>query len=284
MSLSVADALWDGLGRTFERSGLQLIGVFVVVRLVSVVATNTLNRANLAMAEELGALPGEFATGPFAGLADAPTPFALGLGLAGAYLLYVVVALLAEAARIVAVRALFTDRTDAIPAADARRRLGPATVNGFVGGLVVLTLTLVGLVLFVVPGVFLALSFLFVRQEIAVRDVNFVEAMSGSWELASGHRLDLFTLVVALFFASLVAAAPGFFLSPAAPAVGAAVGAVARAVFVVFSIASVTRAYAQLRGEAAGGDDADAAADEADPYEGALGPDDLPPPDGDDRA
>ncbi|MFB6354066.1 MAG: hypothetical protein ABEJ92_08275 [Halobacteriales archaeon] len=273
MSLSVADALRDGLGRTFERSGLQLVAVFLAVRLVSAVATNTLNRANLTLAEELGALPSDFAASPFAGLADAPTPFALGIGLAGAWVLFVAVALAAEAARIVAVRTMAAEDPTAIPV-DARRGLGTATVNGFVGGLIVYTLTTLGLVVLVVPGLFLAMAFFFVRQEIALRDVNFVEAMGGSWERSAGNRLELFGLAVAIFLVGVAGSVPGFVLSAASPAASALVSAVIRAFVVVFAIASVTRAYVQLREDDDGADEP-----EPDPYEGALGPDDLPEPD-----
>lgn len=278
MPLSVTDALRDGLGRTFERNGLQLVGVFVVVRLLSTIATSTLNRANLTVAEEMGALPSDFTAGPFGGLADAPTPFALGIGLAGAYLLFVGVALLAEAARIVAVRTMVSDRTDAIPMADARRNLGAATINGFVGGIVVYTVSGLGLVFFVLPGLFLLVSFLFVRQEIAIRDVNFVEAMGGAWNLSAGHRLQLFALVVALFLVSVIGGVPGLVFGSLSPAMGSVVGAMVQAFVVVFGIASVSRAYVQLRDGGEAGEDAD-----RDPYEGALTADDLPEPGSRDR-
>lgn len=276
MPLSVSAALRDGLERTFERTGLQLVGVFVVVRFASVMATNTLNRANLTVAEELGALPDGFANSPFPGLAEAPTPFAIGLGLGGAYLLFVLVALLAEAARIVAVRALVSERVDAIPIEYVRRNIGTATLNGFVGGLVVLTLAGLGLIVFVVPGIFLALSFFFVRQEIAIRDVNFVEAMRESWDLSRGHRFQLFALVLVLFVVSLIGMVPGLVIGVASPAAAALAGVVVQAVVVVFGIASVSRAYVQLR-EAENAEPTD----EVD-YSEALTADDLPPP-GEDR-
>ena len=274
MSLSVTAVLREGLDRTFARNGLQLVAAFLVVRLATAVADQTLTRANLAVAAELGTFPSEFGGVPFPGLAETPTPFALGLGLGAAYVLFAAVAVLAEAVRLVAVRTFATDRTDAVPAADARRNLGPAVVNGVVGGLVVYTLTLLGLVVLVVPGLFLLAAFYFVRQEIALRDVTFVEAMSGSWALTAGHRFELFLLAVALVLAGLVASLPGFVVGGASPAAGAVLGAAGRAVVVVLGVASTTRAYVRLR----------EAPDEAeeppeDPYAGALGPDDLPPPD-----
>ena len=273
MSLSVGDALRDGLGRTFERNGLQLVAGFVALRAVSTVADDTLTRANLALADRLGTLPGTLPA-PFPALAEAPTPYALPLGVAAAFALALGVALVAEAVRIVAVRTLVSERTDRIPRAFLARNLLPATVNGFVGGIVVLTLTVIGLVALVVPGVFVALSFFFVRQEIAVRDVNFVDAMAGSWALVGGSRLELFALAVAVVIAGFLASIPGFLVGLVSPSLGTAVGVVARAFVVVFGVASAARAYDQLRRAD------EPAADDAEPsYEGALTADDLPPPD-----
>lgn len=276
MSLSVGDALRDGLGRTFERNGLQLIGVFVVLRAIATVANDTLTKANLSLARQLGELPG--GTGALPAIGDVPTPYALPLGVTGAFVLAIAVALLGEGVRIVAVRTLVSDRTDTVPAEYATRNIGLATVNGFVGGIVVLTLTVVGLLALVIPGVFLALSFFFVRQEIAVRDVNFVDAMAGSWELASGNRVELFVLGAALVVAGLVASIPGALLGAISAALGATVGVIARAVVIVFGVASAARAYDQLR---AGDEPTDGAepADGGPDYEGPLTADDLPPPD-----
>lgn len=282
MSLSVAGALRDGLGRTFERNGLQLVAVFLGVRVATTVASDTLARANIEFARQLGTVPAEGAAGGFLpGVAETPTPFALGLSLPAAALLAFAVALLAEAVRIVAVRTMVADRVDTVPGEYIRRNIGIATINGFVGGVIVITLTAIGLVFLVIPGLFLALSFFFVRQEIAVRDVNFVEAMNGSWALSKGHRLQLFVLAAALVFAWLVGAIPGAIAGALAPAAGVVVGAAAQAVVAVFGIASVSRAYVQLR-ESDEDEVADDAVDEDDDeptYEGALTADDLPPPD-----
>ncbi|MDZ7701268.1 MAG: hypothetical protein U5J98_03935 [Halobacteriales archaeon] len=284
MSLSVADALRDGLSRTFERSGLQLIVVFVVLRALSTVADDTLTRANVELAQELGGLPGGATAEFLPFLADAPTPYALGVGLLWGAVIVLVVAVIAEAVRIVAVRTLVSDRTDAVPAAFVSRNIVAATLNGFVGGIVVLTLTAIGLLVLVVPGVFLALSFFFVRQEIAVRDVNFVDAMAGSWELTSGSRIELLGLAAVIVFVGILASIPGVAIGFASPAVGTTVGIVARAGVLVFGIASAARAYDQLRAERDGLEDAEE--EEAPPdepeepnYEDALSADDLAPPD-----
>lgn len=268
MSLSVGRALRDGLGRTFERGGLQLVAAFVVLRLASRVVTDTLNRANVAAASEVGGV----GSGPLSVLAEAPTPFALAMGLGAAYLAFLAVAVVAEAVRIVAVRMLYREPADAVRGTDARR-LATATVNGVVGGLLVVTLTAIGLALLVAPGVFLAVSFVFVRQEIAVRDVGFVEAMGGSWDLARGHRLALAGLLAVLVLASLGAVVVGVVAGLGSPAGAAVATAVVEGVVAVFGVASVTGAYRQLTAAA------EEPADDEFSYEGALTADDLPPPD-----
>ncbi len=110
--------------------------------------------------------------------------------------------------------------------------------------------------------------------------MNFVDAMEGSWSLASGHRLELFALAVVILLAGLVASIPGFLLGLVAPALGVTLGVVGRAAVAVFGIASAARAYDQLREGREPPADAEPAPPEEPDYEGALSADDLPPPDG----
>ena len=277
MSLSISAALRDGLGRTFERNGLLLAVLFVGLRLGTRVVDDTLRAANQRLADQVGSLPGG-PGGLLAETVDAPTPLALDVGLPVAFGLVLLVALVAEAIRIVAVRTMVSEETRTVPGEYWRRNIGVATLNGFVGGIVVLTLTAIGLVLFVVPGVFLALSFFFVRQEIAVEDRNFVDAMAESWALASGSRRDLFVLALVVVLVGLAASVPASLVGVLDPASGTVLTAVFRGVVETFGVATAARAYVQLReGEAA------AEPEPEDPYAGALGPDDLPPP-GDDDA
>jgi hypothetical protein len=274
MSLDLADALSDGLRRTFERSGLLLVASFLALGLVSAVSGQTISAAATRFArDQLAQLPPDAFAGP--GGAGGPpalpgpeqTPLALPVPLPVALLLLLAVALLAEGVRIVAVRTLVSDETDTIPGSLVTRNIAVATLNGFVGGVVVFILVGVGLLLFVVPGIFLALSFFFVRQEIAVADRNFVDALSASWELTSGHRLVLFALALVLFVVTAVvslgiSAAVGVVGSPLlTTGVTVAVGAVTT----VFSVAVTSRAYVQLT-------DTDRSDDEAEESEWKFDP------------
>lgn len=244
MTLDIGAAIRDGIDRTFARNGLVLMAVFVGVQLASSVVADTINLVNLRMLDDYEAqFPPElvdFLPSPES------LPLALDVGLGSALALALVVAVVAEAVRIVAVRVLVSDRTDAVPGEFVRRNIGYATLNGFVGGIVVAVLVGLGLIFLVVPGIFLALAFFFVRQVIAVEDVNFIDAMEESWRLTKGSRIELFALAVIVVVVAFVASLLGGIVSPtpiAARVVDSAIGAVTT----VFGIAVAARAYVQLR-------------------------------------
>ncbi|MFB6173807.1 MAG: hypothetical protein ABEI39_04115 [Halobacteriales archaeon] len=243
MALHVGDIVREGARRTVGRNSLGLIGAFLLVRLASAVASETLLRANRRVLTGLGG------GGPADALAGVggPTPLALALPLPAALVLVAALAVLAEAVRIVAVRTLVRGATDRLPRAVLRRRIGWATLNGMIGGVVVGVLIAVGLVVLIAPGVFLAVVFLFVRGEVAVADKNVIDAMAGSWDLTSGHRVELLALVLVLVAAGVAGALPSVVLGAVDPLLGALSGALAGAVTTVFAVAVTARAYVQLR-------------------------------------
>jgi hypothetical protein len=305
MSIDIGQAFREGISRTFERNGLLLAGVFVVIGLLTLVLTNTLIAAAFeAMLEFLrGVSASELQGGvnqselnqTIAQLestresADEFAPLALSLplgagttaSLAAAGLL--VTALLAEATSIVAVRVFATDETDAVPNDLATDNIVLATLNGFVGGIVVWGLIAVGSVFLLLPGIALAVLFYFLRQEVALNDKNFVQAMADSWRKTAGSRVEVFLLgalvVVVSQLTSVVNTVAGFGSVTAGAVLSTLVGGVVG----VFGAATVTRAYVQLDagepepagpGSGSGGSDPDDS--DEDPYAKALGPDDIP--------
>jgi hypothetical protein len=270
MSLDIADALSEGLRRTFERNGLLIAGLFALFGLLDAVGGQTLSAATARFTRStLDTLPGESVAGP-AGTLPGPeaTPLALPVALPVALGLVAVLAFVAEALRIVAVRTFVSDETETIPEESFARNLLVATVNGFVGGVVVLILVGVGLLLLIVPGVYLALAFFFVRQEIAVADRNFLDALSGSWELTAGHRLSLFGLALVVFVVGLLVTLVGGLVGLAGlPVVTTVVNALLGALTTAFGVAVTSRAYVQLSG-----DDDGVEADAGDDSEWEFGP------------
>jgi hypothetical protein len=122
-------------------------------------------------------------------------------------------------------------------------------LNGVVAGIIATVLTYLGLVLFVVPGVFIALSFFFVRQEIALENKNFIQALQDGWVMTRGERVELFGLGAIILLISLVANSPATVLFFLSPTVALLLGTVTSAVTTVFGIAVVTRAYQQLKSD-----------------------------------
>ena len=281
MSLDIGEALGEGLSRLSTRPGGALIVAFAAVGLLSAVLSRTLQvgalealleAARAASPEQLGltqaaydeqtaALEAQLETARASPLAlEAPLSVAAG-GL-------VAVALVFEAASIVAVRAFAADD----PATVGREvvdGLGMATLNGFVGGVVVWVLVIAGSALFV-PGLFAAVGFYFLRQEVALNDENALDALAASWRLAKGNRVGVFTLALVVVVSQLNLVV-GLAVETASPAAAAVASAVVGGVIAAFGAAAVTRGYLQLT-------DADESATEAasDPYDAALGPDDIP--------
>lgn len=285
MSLDIGEAFSDGASRTFARNGLLLAAVFAVVTLLFGVFVQTLSVGLLeAMLEsfqglspeELNVSQQEYETL----ISDLQTqiemvressPLALGLppGVAAGVLL--ILSLFSEAVSIVAVRTFAIDGDEAISRDLVTDNILLATLNGFVGSIVVWGLIIVGLVLFLLPGVFVAVVFLFMRQRIALEDENFIEGMAESWRLTKGHRIEVFALGLLVVIVSLVDDLVSSVLSLVSPLASAVVTAAVSGVILAFGAAVVTRGYVQLE---AGETETDG--EDADPYNAALGPDDIP--------
>lgn len=296
MSLEIGTAFREGFTRTFARNGLVLVAVFVAIALLTAVLFQTFLLEGLEAfiefqegftPEEMGlneseyeeslndsqALHDQFQSDLTLAL-EIPASVAAGGLLA--------LALLSEAATIVAVRVFATSETDDVPRDLATDNVLLATLNGFVGGIVAWGLILLGTVLLVVPGVFFAVALFFFRQEIALNDKNFVQALADSWRITKGNRVDVFALGLVLLLAvwSITLAAGGavgLVSTLGSDLLTAILGGVTLGggVLGVFGTAVATRAYVQFD-ETAGELDVDSEEDEVDPYAAALGPDDIP--------
>jgi hypothetical protein len=205
-------------------------------------------------------------------MARQSSPLALGLpaGVAAGALL--ALSLVSEAISIAAVRTFATDESGAVSSDLITDNILLATLNGFLGSIVVWGLIIVGSVFFLLPGIFFAVVFLFMRQRIAIEDENFVEAMAESWRLTKGHRIEVFALGLLVVVVSLVDDLVGSVLSLVSPLASAVATAAVGGVVLAFGAAVVTRGYVQLEVEA-GDTEND---EDSDPYNAALGPDDIP--------
>jgi hypothetical protein len=260
MTLDIETALRDGFDRTTTRNGGVLAAAFVALGLVSATVNQSLVRVWAEsildeLAENPPSLEGtDLTTEEYQDLISEirdtvaetlPISYLESLSVPELLALVFVLAFVAEAIRLVAIRVFVSHETESIPRALVTRNLGWAVLNGVVGGIVAGILIAVASIFLIIPGIFLAISFLFLRQEIAVEDKNFVEALSGSWELTSGDRLELFVLVVVLV---LIGPIVSFVIGLAGNSAPVAVlEIVATSLVLTYTVAVVSRAYDQLR-------------------------------------
>jgi hypothetical protein len=261
MSLDVARALKEGLDRLTSRNGVLFVGIFVLVSLLGNVALDSATLALEALSGELAGETGQPQPDP---LPEEATP--LGFSLPGSVItLLVLVWLLAWAAMsVVAVRVMATEHTEKIPDDLLSRRLTLATVNEIFARIVVLTLVTVGFLAFILPGIFLAICFYFVRPLIAIEDRNAIDAMAESWRLSKGDRFAILILLigaVVIYGAISIAGTLGAFALSALPTAGIVVSVAFAAVANVFWLAVSARAYVQLREPTAEGEEVDESAD-----------------------
>ncbi|QAU14439.1 hypothetical protein EKH57_16260 [Halorubrum sp. BOL3-1] len=141
----------------------------------------------------------------------------------------------------------------AVPA-DATRRLGRTTLAMLIGGTVVSILVFLGSLFFLIPGLFLATSFLLILFTIATEERGVIGGLKRSWALASGSRLKLFALVLltTVFGGVIGGLAPLFDLAGLPVASGVFISVVT-AVFMTPYYGILAASYLQLR------DDSDSA-------------------------
>lgn len=260
-------AVRQAVGRLRSGAGLVLLLAFTAVGVATVVVHQTLAAAYLDRFGDLlvAALEGSLAASDAEQfLADLrPVPLSLGLPYEVAAVLFAVTAVVNEYLMIVTLRTVAGERL----ATAATRRIGRAVLYGAVVGVLVRTLVLVGLVAFVVPGLFLAVSLLFAHARIAIEDDGPATALREAWALAAGRRAAVFsvvTLLAALYLAPMAIAG-----MIEAESVGLLLGGVIAGPVGFLSSATVARAYVGFTDET----------DEVeDPYAQPLGPDDLPEP------
>ena len=286
MTLDIGEAFQEGLSRLSGRPGLRLAAAFVLVAVATAVLTQTLQVEGFeamletfrsASPDQLGLSRTEYdrqvaALDEQARRTRENSPLALEVPLSVAVAGMLVVAVVAEAVSIVAVRTFAVPDGDAVDLEAVVDGLGMATLRGFVGGVVVWGLIIAGSVFLLVPGLFAAVAFYFFRQEVALEDRTVIDAMAASWRLTRGERLNVFALGLLVVVVSQFDVVVSLLVGEVSVLAGTIVAAVLSGVLAAFGAAVVTRAYLQLTGTEA----ADEPAEPADPYDAALGPDDIP--------
>jgi hypothetical protein len=249
VSLEIGSALRYGFDRLFERNGLILVGVFVVVGMVGAVASQTVSQAAFDWAmqqpdfQEVMDQPG---AAPALEDFDGNT-LAVPGGFGVAAVLVLVSALASEASRVIADRTFVSDERETLY--EPTRNLLPAVVFSFLAGIVAVVAVGLGLLFLIIPGIYIALALFFFRQEIAVFDKGPFDALVDSWSLTKGNRLELFLFGLALaVVAFLVNTAGGLAFGLLPSVVGTVAGVVVGAFVGAYLSAAAAGVYRQLLG------------------------------------
>jgi len=234
MALHLGRAISNGIRRTLNVTGLVLMVLMFVYTFGFVAASNTI---------VANALPGRLQS-------QAQIGFALPLSTASAAALGAVCMLIGLVVLLVAARAFVRDPGNR--GWDGRlftRRMGWAVLSAVGANIVVSVAVSIGFVLLVVPGLYLAVSFMFVVFAIAVEDRGVVAAMRRSWALAAGNRWRLLALMLIVGIGTGALASVGSLVAIANPMAGQVVSLAITAPLAMFSYGILADAYLQVGGE-----------------------------------
>ena len=230
MPFRVLDALGEGVTLTLSRNGLMLVLASYVLSAVSVLFLPIRTDPTVRTGASLTRSP------------------VIGDSVALGALVTLVTGILSLYVAVVAYRTFVSGETDRLPADAVSRRPLWALANVFLGYLVFGILVGIGIVLLIIPGLFLLVALWFFDVYVAVEDESFVDALGSSWALTSGNRLRLFFLgVLVVIFTAVL---EGIFAIPAAvlgDVPGLLVRQLGTSVGTVLAYATTAAAYVQLR-------------------------------------
>lgn len=73
----------------------------------------------------------------------------------------------------------------------------PSYIHAVLASILIWILVSIGLIFFIIPGIFLACKLAFTPYLIVDRRMSFIDAMQESWEMTRGHMLQVFTVGLA---------------------------------------------------------------------------------------
>lgn len=247
MALDIAGALERGFDRLTTRTGASFVAAFAAVAVAVALLWETVLGRFVAGDAFFTFLPPAVtaelreAWASYDVLLDLPVPVAVLLG--GLAALWVCRLLL----RIGAIRWFVGDRTRPITADLFTRRLGWTVLNVIAGTVLYGVAVAVGLVLLVLPGIYLAVTLFFFNYRVVLEGENAVDALANSYSLTAGSRLQLLllgVLFVALGLVVSLAGSPTLVPGRLPPVV---LGAAVTAAFGVYGVATAADAYRQLQ-------------------------------------
>lgn len=100
------------------------------------------------------------------------------------------------------------------------RNLGSAILNLIIGGILFAIAWLVGLLFFIIPGIFIFVVLIYYYTGITIEDRSFISAMSRSNEVTKGNRWQVFFLYLVVFVLAMVISPIGFTVQLIDPFIG----------------------------------------------------------------
>ena len=231
MALQLIDAITDGTRRVLTRTGGILLVLLLAQQLLLVTSINTLLAAEI---------PPEAAD--VIGLTIPVSGTVAGAILLGTFVfsgVYFVVLSRAFARPL--------PQLSSFPTELYTRRVGRATLSTLVGGIAVFLAIMIGFVLFFLPGLFLAVCFLFVIFAVGVEDRGVLGALKRSWSLSKGNRLRLVAIVlISGIVGAFVGVVPTLFQLAGASALGDVASVLLNSILFTFVYGITAAAYLQL--------------------------------------
>jgi len=190
MALQIGSALEEAGYRLFSRTGaILLVAFFALMASFQVLFNSILATTYTRMGY------GEIA-------AALPLTFDIPLTVAGAGI--AVTSVVSLYLTVVSFRTFVPGARESFPEGAFTRNVPLALVNVFVGGIVYSLLVFIGSILFLIPGIFAYVVFIFMMPYVIVEDRNFVAALKESYRLTKGDRLALFGLLLIVGAAAAV--------------------------------------------------------------------------------
>lgn len=247
MPIDIAGALERGFDRVTTRTGATFVAAFAAVAVaVGLLWETVLGRFVVGDAffdfvppAAAAELREEWAS--YEVLLDLPVPVELLLATLLALWLSRLVL------RIGAIRWFVGDATRPLEMDLFTRRLAWTVANVIAGTVLYGLAVTAGLILLVLPGIYLAVTLFFFNYEVVVEGENAIDALSNSYSLTAGSRLQLLllgVLFVALGLVVSLAGSPSLVPGRLPPVV---LGAAITAAFGVFGVATAADAYRQLQ-------------------------------------
>lgn len=255
MSVNIGDALQNGLGRVGTQAGAIFVGALFLVGVAMTIAQESLMAAVLRrlarmyeVREALREVPDVTSTDLLRAVEEEMALAYIEAGIPIVFAVILGVWILRVLVKIGAIRWFVEKQSGGVDPGLFVRRIVWTLGNLFVGWLVYVIAVTIGLLFFVIPGIFLGVVLYFYNYEIVVEGENAFTALGNSWELTKGNRIELFALgalftVVGFMVGWIVGVVTSF-----SPIVATIATTLFAGLFGVATIAVAGEAYNQLRG------------------------------------